>query len=261
METATKHIVTFGKYKGRPLNEMLHDANYCKWLIEQNWFARAQPETYEILVRHTTPPTSPSPTPPTTSRLAVKRSGKDITKTVPKPVVLIDTREQRPFTFERFSNWIERTELRSLKTGDYSILGMENLICLERKGLADLILTLIHNRARFLDQCERMLDYLHRAIIVEASYEDLKTPYPDELQLQAQSRAGIKDSRLHTRAHPNGVTGTLDAVEARFGINILYTSRRRELSEERAASWLSKHFTYHWLETNGKSRVLQEGDF
>ena len=41
---------------------------------------------------------------------------------------------------------------------------------------------------------------------------------------------------------------------------IIYTSRNRALAEEKAASWLSKTFTYWWLETNGLGRVLQEGD-
>jgi hypothetical protein len=50
----------------------------------------------------------------------------------------------------------------------------------------------------------------------------------------------------------------LDALEARFGIPVIYTSRYRPLAEEKAASWLSKHFTYWYLETNGFGRVLQE---
>jgi hypothetical protein len=49
-------------------------------------------------------------------------------------------------------------------------------------------------------------------------------------------------------------------LEARFGIPVIYTSRYRPLAEEKAASWLSKHFTYWYLEKNGFGRVLQEGD-
>jgi predicted RNA-binding Zn-ribbon protein involved in translation (DUF1610 family) len=50
------------------------------------------------------------------------------------------------------------------------------------------------------------------------------------------------------------------AEESRFGIPVIYTSRYRPLAEEKAASWLSKHFTYWYLEKNGFGRVLQEGD-
>jgi hypothetical protein len=33
-----------------------------------------------------------------------------------------------------------------------------------------------------------------------------------------------------------------------------------ELATERAASWLSKHFTYWWLEQNGYGRILIDTD-
>jgi hypothetical protein len=39
--------------------------------------------------------------PPPTGRLLVKREGHSITRQIPKPVVLVDTREQRPFEFSR----------------------------------------------------------------------------------------------------------------------------------------------------------------
>ena len=60
--------------------------------------------------------------------------------------------------------------------------------------------------------------------------------------------------------HPNAVCGLLDAVEAKFGIPVVYTSPVRSLATERAASWLSKHFTYWWLEEHGYGRVLIDTD-
>ena len=47
---------------------------------------------------------------------------------------------------------------------------------------------------------------------------------------------------------------------AKFNIPIIYTSTNRELATERAASWLSKHFTYWWLEEHGYGRVLVDSD-
>lgn len=164
---------------------------------------------------------------------------------VPKPVVLVDTREQSPFTFARFDNWITGSKLSTLATGDYSIEGMENLVCLERKSLNDLVGTLMHQRPRFFRQLERMQAFPYRAILIEASYDDVKSPY---------------NFTADTVAHPNGVSGSLDALEVRFGIPVIYTSRNRALSEEKAASWLSKTFTYWWLERQGFGRVLQDGD-
>lgn len=183
--------------------------------------------------------------PPTKSRLLVKRGGSSVTGKVPKPVVLVDTREQQPLSFERFGNWIQAERRATLKTGDYSVEGMEQLLTLERKSLGDLIGTLMHGRRRFIEECERMTSFKWRAILVEASYEDVKSDY---------GHLGF------TEAHPNGISGSLDAVESKFSIPVIYTSRNRVLAEEKAASWLSKHFTYHWLEEQGMGRLLQDDD-
>lgn len=181
---------------------------------------------------------------PPSRRLIVKRNGRSITKQIPKPVVLIDTREKMPFDFTEFNNWIAGQKIKTLKVGDYSIEGMEKLLVMERKTLTDVITTLMQQRNRFFKMCEQMTAYRWRALLIEASYEDIKSSYDEEWTL----------------AHPNAVSGTLDALEARFGIPVIYTSRFRQLAEERAASWLSKHFTYWYLEENGYGRVLQEGD-
>jgi len=186
------------------------------------------------------------PAAPPTGRLIVKRDGHSITRQIPKPIVLIDTREKYPFDFSRFKNWIGGHKSLALKAGDYSVEGMETLLILERKTLTDLITTVIQQRVRFFKQCEKMTKYRWRALLVEASYEDIKTPYDQD--------------EYNTLAHPNAVSGTLDALEARFGIPVIYTSLYRPLAEEKAASWLSKHFTYWYLENNGFGRVLQEGD-
>jgi len=41
-----------------------------------------------------------------------------------------------------------------------------------------------------------------------------------------------------TEANPYAVCGTLDAIEANFGIPIIYASQHRRLATEKAASWL-----------------------
>ncbi|HZW84204.1 MAG TPA: ERCC4 domain-containing protein [Candidatus Deferrimicrobium sp.] len=181
--------------------------------------------------------------PPPSKRLIVKRDGSSITRQIPKPVVLVDTREQHPFDFDRFPNWIASQKKRKLSVGDYSVEGMEDILTIERKSLPDLITTLMQNRPRFFRLCERMTKYKWRALFIGATYEDVKSFYGE-----------------YTLAHPNAVSGTLDALEAKFGIPVVYTSRYQELAEEKAASWLSKHFTYWYLESNGMGRVLQEGD-
>jgi hypothetical protein len=85
-----------------------------------------------------------------------------------------------------------------------------------------------------------------KAIVIEASYEDFKR--------------GWDTDKIQSEVHPNSVCGLLDAIEAKFGIPILLTSRHRELATARAASWLSKHLTYWWLEQNEYERILIDAD-
>ena len=50
------------------------------------------------------------------------------------PVIVVDTREQEPLVFERL------TSVRgTLKTGDYSVAGLQDLFSIERKTVADLV--------------------------------------------------------------------------------------------------------------------------
>ena len=81
--------------------------------------------------------------------------------------IVIDTREQLPYRFQTPA--IKGT----LPTGDYSILGAENLIAVERKTLPDLIACLCNGRERFERELHRgrALDYF--AIVIECTLSDL----------------------------------------------------------------------------------------
>jgi hypothetical protein len=41
---AASMTMPFGKYKGRPLADIVEDANYAGWLLLQPWFAEKFPE-------------------------------------------------------------------------------------------------------------------------------------------------------------------------------------------------------------------------
>ena len=110
--------------------------------------------------------------PPTTARLLVKRDVHSLLRSagIPKPVVLVDTREQQPLPlFANHRNWISGERRAALKTGDYSVEGMEGLLALERKSLADLVDCTITSRKRFLTCCSRLARFRWKAILVEAS--------------------------------------------------------------------------------------------
>ena len=186
---------------------------------------------------------------PSTGRLRVMRDGHNIIRSagIPKPVVLVDTREKEPFPlFVNHPNWIGGERRVALKTGDYTVEGMESLLSLERKNLADVVACTVTYRKRFLVACGRLARLRWKAILVEATLEDIK--------------GGFEPFDIPSEVHPNTVCGTLDAIEAKFGIPIIYSSNNQDLATERAASWLSKHFTYWWLEKHGHGRILIDSD-
>ena len=84
--------------------------------------------------------------------------------------IVYDTAEQRPWTFptEQFT-----AERRKIRTGDYSIVGFEDVITIERKSLGDLVSTVIHDWIRFRKELVRMSGFDHAMIVVEANVEDL----------------------------------------------------------------------------------------
>lgn len=90
--------------------------------------------------------------------------------------IIIDTKEKEPFslTVATKNGAIEIPTIRgTLTTGDYSALGFEDLIAVERKSLDDLIGCVGTNRDRFERECQRLLAYPSRCIVVEASMTQL----------------------------------------------------------------------------------------
>ena len=74
----------------------------------------------------------------------------------PRPVLVVDTREQNPFNFSRFEGWFAGIETRALKLGDYSIVGMEDSCVVERKDLPDLVHSFTAERPVFVHRLRLM---------------------------------------------------------------------------------------------------------
>lgn len=96
--------------------------------------------------------------------------GKDATtRRAEAAVVVIDTREQRPFQFQTL-----RAERGTLRTGDYSVRGLEHLVAVERKSLPDLLTCIGRERDRFVAELVRLQGYRFRLLVVEADARDLE---------------------------------------------------------------------------------------
>ena len=181
------------------------------------------------------------PVPPPERTVRVIHGGHTVR--VPKPVVVVDTREQEGFaySFERFPKWFAGVERAKLRAGDYSVKGMEQCLAIERKSLADLVNSVIGNRTRFLAQCKCLAAVERRAIVVEASLAQVKSPYPE------------------SQAHPNAVVGTLFALQERWGIQVIWCDTP-VLAEETVAHVLSKHYTLQWLKDNNLPQHFVDDD-
>lgn len=135
---------------------------------------------------------------PTASRQQVR--GRISERPLPCPfTIAIDTREQFPFDFttlransdRSYRPFIIDTHRCTLRQGDYSIVGHELQIALERKSKIDLFGTLSAGRERFENELERLSqDVSWSAVIVEAEWSDIMESPPEFSQLNPKSVEG-----------------------------------------------------------------------
>ncbi len=116
--------------------------------------------------------------------------------------ILIDTREQLPYQFETDA------EPGKLDVGDYSIMGGESLVAVERKTVDDLVQCLTTERDRFERELYRgrSLDYF--ALVIEASLSDLA------------------NGRYKSQAHPKAMIQSLLTFSVRYGLPIFFAENR-----------------------------------
>ena len=131
-------------------------------------------------------------------------------------IILTDSREQKPYSFETPS------EVGTLKCGDYSLVGGEHLIGVERKTLDDLIGCLSKDRARFERELfkGKSLDYM--ALVIEGSLSD------------------IIGHKYRSQMEPKAVIQSLIAFSIRYHLPVWFAGSR-EHGQRITASLLEKY--------------------
>jgi ERCC4-type nuclease len=81
--------------------------------------------------------------------------------------IIIDTREQQPWEFKNYA-----VANKKLDTGDYSIEGLENILCIERKKSASEFANNIVE-SRFKDVVMRLSQLKYSFLLLEFDLEDL----------------------------------------------------------------------------------------
>ena len=136
------------------------------------------------------------------------------------PVLLVDTREQRPLQFSHLP-----AESATLYTGDYSVRGLEEVFAVERKSLADLAGSLTRERDRFMREMHRLRGYRFPYLLAIGDDMELS-------RLIAQGRL-----KLHQVEH------SLRAIQSRYGVHV-----ERAYTEEQAARLVETWAFCAWRE-------------
>jgi ERCC4-type nuclease len=135
--------------------------------------------------------------------------------------VVIDTREQVPFTFGGYACEVQAG---TLTTGDYSLAGLEYRVAVERKSLDDLMGCLVGDgRERFERELARARGLDAFCVVVEASFQDMA------------------EGRYRSRMKPHAALQSILAFQVRHGCQFVWAGTRA------GAEYATFHFLRHYL--------------
>ena len=134
--------------------------------------------------------------------------------------IVIDTREQLPYRFDNLGV-IVPTLTAALHSGDYSILGFEDRIAIERKSLTDLYGSCTRGRDRFEREIQRLEELEEEAlcldlncgcqgfhssfaaVVIEATWHEVENPM-------------LLDPAWENQTRPESILGTITAWSIRY---------------------------------------------
>lgn len=119
-----------------------------------------------------------------------------------QPVIVIDTREQKPY---RFSASVVRT----LPTGDYSIEGMEHRVAIERKTKEDAYSSLGAQRRRFEREVTRLAQFEYGAVVIESTL------------------CGFLHAPSYSHLTPRSAVASLLAWSVKYRVHVFFAGDRR----------------------------------
>jgi curved DNA-binding protein CbpA len=162
---------------------------------------------------------------------------------VPAIHLYVDPQEHFPYDFQGFVR-IAGAIRESLPAGGYAIAEAPELLCIKSIGVEELYTIFSNpsdNRLPFLHDLEQFLAFPSRFLVIEGTLQHRK--------------AGGRLSQYHKI----GLIDFLDALTARYGIQIIYADTRDE-AEERVANLAALHYAYYFAEQQGFGRCLTEND-
>ena len=138
----------------------------------------------------------------------------------PLPVLVTDTREQRPLVFEHLDSIPE-----TLQTGDYSIKGFIDCFSVERKSISDLLNSLTRERKRFEKELHRLSGIGARGFA---------------RLLVVGTKKELQEELSHRLTTQNAVIGSLCSINA-DGVPVVWCA-----TPKRAAAWVESCAVYFY---------------
>lgn len=129
--------------------------------------------------------------------------------------VIVDTREKNPWAFDAVEDnyYNFNTEVATLKTGDYSIKGLENIFVIERKAsTAEISMNV--TEPRFEEEFKRLEPFKFKFVICEFDFRDIIS-FPLNSGIPKRAWGSLK------------VTGKfilkkITDLEMNYGVNFIY---------------------------------------
>lgn len=138
--------------------------------------------------------------------------------------IIQDTREQIPFNFSFYPE-CEEVIVKCLKTGDYSLVGYEDKVYIERKrSTSELAINLGTDKVRFFKELERMEKVKWKFVICEFSIDDILS-FPKNSTIPRNRWATLKFTG-------KAIYTLMKQAESKFGVKFIFCDNPQEAAEE-----------------------------
>jgi len=136
--------------------------------------------------------------------------------------VIVDTREKNPWQLT--SSCIRDTIYKKIDAGDYTVEGLEDILCIERKMSVAEIAQNVTTK-RFVKALERMSECRFKYLLLEATLDDVIN-YPKGADLPPKALERVRITGGY-------VLRCINRMEVKYGIHFIFCGNRYN------ASWVA----------------------
>lgn len=125
--------------------------------------------------------------------------------------IIVDTREKQPWTFSQ-SESVGSVVSHKLDTGDYSLVGLEDKLCIERKQSVSELASNI-TQPRFRNVLQRMSAFPYKFLLLEFDYGQI-----DKYPMGSNIPKSLMD-----KVHISGafIMKFLSEVQIKYGVHVV----------------------------------------